>query len=298
MKTPMTVTTTSFQEELGERILAGTQDAFVIDLMPKDAELLLELNRNNRPARSRVSDQYAADMRSGRWLYAAEPLKFDVEGVLLDGQHRLMGLASLINEAPDLSVKFMVVTGLDKNSQTVMDQGSKRTAGDNLNLSGIKNANEVAAAARAYILWTGDRMFGDQRAASSRVSNTEVQEWVAKNPEFVEACVVSVKHKKDVDLAARLYMASYAVFRKIDKDAADEFLNMWCTGVNLHVGHPVLTLREKLGRIRRERTTISDRDALAMVVTAWNHYREGRMLLRFTKPKGGVWTKANFPNAI
>jgi hypothetical protein len=294
----MTVTTTSFQEELGERILAGTQDAFVIDLLPRDAELLLELNRNNRPPRSRVSDQYAADMKSGRWLYAAEPLKFDVEGVLLDGQHRLMGLASLINEAPELSIKFMIVTGLDKQSQSVMDQGSKRTAGDNLSLSGIKNANEVAAAARAFILWTGERMFVDQRAATARVSNTEVQEWVVNHPEFVEACFDSIKHKKDVDLAARLYMAAYAVFRQIDKDAASEFLSMWVSGVNLHVGHPVLTLREKLGRIRRERTTVTDRDALAMVVTAWNHYREGRMLLRFTKPKGGVWTKANFPNAI
>jgi len=293
----MTVTTDS-QEELETRIFTGGQEAFVYDLTPHDAELLLELNRNNRSPRSRISDQYAEDMRSGRWLYAAEPLKFDVDGILLDGQHRLIALASLAKESPDLSIKFMLVTGLDRQSQTVMDQGARRTAGDNLSMDGIRNANEVAAAARAYILWSTGRMFTDQRAATARVGNTEAQEWVLSNPDFVEDCSYSVKLKKDIDVSARLYMAAYSVFRRIDADAAKEFFAMWSTGANLHVGHPVLTLRDKLSRIRREKTKLSDRDAIAMIVTAWNAFRSGRMLLRFSRPNGGLWTKATFPEAI
>lgn len=293
----MTVTTTP-SEAIATRILTGGPDVFVHELTPSEADLLLELNSNNRSARTRISDQYAEDMRSGRWLYAAEPLKFDVDGILLDGQHRLLALASLAEELPDFSIKFMIVTGLDRQSQTVMDQGAKRTAGDNLSMDGIRNANEVAAAARTYILWSTGRMFTDQRSATARVGNTEAQEWVLSNPDFVEDCGYSLKFRKDIDVSARLYMAAYTTFRKIDAEAAQEFFSMWATGANLSVGHPVLTLRDKLGRIRRDKTKLSDRDALAMVVTSWNAFRSGRTLLRYSRPNGGLWTKATFPEAI
>lgn len=291
----MSATRATLHSEMMELIRSGRREAIVRALKPADARFLLGTNTHNRTARTRITEVYATDMKSGRWVYAAEPIKFSVDGVLLDGQHRLIALASLVDSDPDLEIDFMLVTGLDHQAQSVMDQGAKRTAGDNLGLEGIKNANEIAAAARFFILWQEDRMFISMVNVRAQASNIEVQEWVLGNPDFMEACYFSLKHRKDVDMSARIFMACHAAFRLINRVEADEFVEMWAKGANLQEGHPVLTLRERLARVRRDRLKTSDKDNLAFVITAWNAIREGKSLTKFQRPRGQLWTKANFP---
>jgi hypothetical protein len=294
----MALSTTSAQLEVGSRILSGEEDAFIAILSPSDAQLLLELNTNNRTPKNLTSAQYASDMKSGRWRYAGEAIKFAVDGTLLDGQHRLKALASLAEEMPDFTIKIMIITGLEKESQSVMDQGSKRTAGDNLGLNGIKNPNDVAAAARFYLQWRGNHLFTNQSSAGFKMTNTEVQDWVMDNDNFVQDCNETIRFKKSIDMTPRLFMAAYAEFRKLSAEDATEFFDMWDTGANLGHGHPVLALREKLSRIRREGIKTPDKDYLGYMILAWNAYREGKPLLRFRRSAGSVWTKETFPEPI
>lgn len=293
----MTITLTA--PSLAERVKSGTPEVFEEVLTPSDAESLLALNTSNRNARTHIAAQYAHDMISDRWRYAAEPLKFDAGGVLLDGQHRLMGLASLKETHPDTVIKFLIVTGLDAKSQTVMDQGSRRTAGDNLGIAGIKNGHNIAAAARVFILWTEGRLFQTNGlAGSGKASNTEAQAWVEDNPDIVEDMQSSFRYTKSIDAPITVVAAAYARFKAIDSDAADEFLEMLGTGANLYSGHPVLALRERLARIRRDKTKTTSRDYLAFLITAWNAYRTSQTVYKVQRPRGGVWNKANFPLPI
>jgi hypothetical protein len=53
---------------------------------------LLELNQNNqRPIERRVQ-HFAADMKNGRWKNCYQPISFDADGTLADGQHRLRAI--------------------------------------------------------------------------------------------------------------------------------------------------------------------------------------------------------------
>lgn len=122
-------------------------------ITPQKASEYLAFNRNNRPLRSWLVDQYAKDMSSGRWKLTHQGIAFNCDGTLLDGQHRL--------EAIKLSgacVEMMVARGIDSNSQIVMDDHAKRTAGDALSLTRQEKvmADEIAII-RAAIHLSGDQ---------------------------------------------------------------------------------------------------------------------------------------------
>lgn len=276
-------------------IKSGLPGVHQYDMSPADAEKLLELNVHNRKKRSVSQEQYAADMKSGRWKFAADTVKFGQNSNLLDGQHRILALASLAEEAPDLRIKFLLVTGVENDAQMVMDQGARRTAGDNIGLQGISSPNEIVAAARLYILWTTGRMFTDKKTAVSKVSNIEVQDWILANPEFIETCHFALAFRKSIDMRTSHYISAYARFKDANPTAANDFLAYLITGEHLYVGHPVHTLRERLARIRRERQVAGERDNLAFMTQAWNAFIGEQTMLRLNRPKGGTWTLANFP---
>ena len=48
--------------------------------------------RQNRKVKKRVVEKYARDMKAGNWLFTGESIGIDVEGKILDGQHRLMAI--------------------------------------------------------------------------------------------------------------------------------------------------------------------------------------------------------------
>ena len=282
-------------ETIYKAVQDGVRGTFEHALSPEEAELFLELNVRNRRPRNSTSQQYAADMKAGRWKYAAETIKFGEDGILQDGQHRLLALASLKASDPAIKVLFLIATGLSADAQGVMDQGIRRSAGDNLGLQGVTSPNDVAAAARTYILWTSGRMFQDKTTAQGKVSNIEVQEWVMSHPEFAETVLFALKSKKFIDMRPSLYIATYAMFKDVDEQKANDFLTFWTTGEHLYLGHPIHTLREKLARIRRERQSATERDFLAFTTIAWNAFVAGQTLQRFARPSGGAWVKTNFP---
>ena len=85
----------------------------VISVTPTLAAAWLALNNNNRRAADRVVARYRADMLEGRWEFAGDPIRFDAQGNLIDGQHRLLALAG----CPEgTQFKFLVVRNLPVES--------------------------------------------------------------------------------------------------------------------------------------------------------------------------------------
>lgn len=60
-----------------------------IDIEPHLAESWLTKNVKNRNLTDRIAKKYARDMASGKWKTTGDPIRFDVDGNLIDGQHRL-----------------------------------------------------------------------------------------------------------------------------------------------------------------------------------------------------------------
>lgn len=67
-----------------------TDPVFTIETVtPMKAARWLKRNIANRRVSPKVVRNYAGDMSRGEWLLNGEAIKFDRDGNLLDGQHRL-----------------------------------------------------------------------------------------------------------------------------------------------------------------------------------------------------------------
>lgn len=81
----------------------------------------------------------------------------------------------------------------------------------------------------------------------------------------------------------------------INTEEAQKFTDLLISGAGMEEGNPVLTLRERLRRHRSQKIKLSDREAIAMFVVAWNAWRANRRLYKITFRHG--LTEENFPVA-
>lgn len=279
---------------------AGTRFAFasnfitqdVITVTPSMAEQWLKLNVNNRPISPNVVEKYKRDMLTGRWVYAADPIRFDTYGNLLDGQHRLTALSYC--EDGSVEVQFLVIRGLPKDTQLVMDQGRKRNAGQQLSILGVKNAANVASGVKVYLLWQNGLLFRDSTAANLTISTPQIEEWVSGNPDLVAHVNSHQTALRSNDAPPSVSFAAALKFASIAPDAEEQFFQALSHG-GTAVKHPINTLDKRLQRIRREGFRMSQRDYLALFIQAWNATRDGRTLTQFLRPKGATWTAETFP---
>lgn len=268
----------------------------IILVSPEMARRVLANNTRNRPISEHHVKKLMREMESGRWTYNGEAIKWSVDSVLLDGQHRMTALSRM----PDgfESIPFLVVRGLPTSAQDTMDQGKVRAAGDQLAIDGMggNNSRIIAGAIRVYTLWLNGNLFGDQTAVS--ISNPEIVAWAHEHPidmamleDIADARLRRVKIRPSVTLAVMLRL------RQVDGEAQREFAELLYSGAGLDAGSPILALRERLDRIREHKVRTSDRDYIAFMIVAWNAWRDGRRLSKLQRPKVGTWTRENFPEA-
>jgi hypothetical protein len=101
---------------------------------PYTAREILILNMTNRSISPRVVTKHKEQMIAGKY-FAVDPIKFDWNGELIDGQHRLTALAKC---HPDTMIEFLVVYNCDPDVRKVIDTGRKRTNADTLGILGYK----------------------------------------------------------------------------------------------------------------------------------------------------------------
>ncbi len=107
----------------GERAEIVTASKQIVDK-------LLAMNTHNRKYKASWVKKLCADIKNGRFYLTNQGVGVSKDGVLLDGQNRLMA----IRDAGYPPVKFVLVTGLDKISQQKIDVGFRRTLSDLLAL--------------------------------------------------------------------------------------------------------------------------------------------------------------------
>lgn len=100
----------------------------VVMVDPTLAESWLQKNaQHNRAMRKFVVAGYAQQMRDGEWKLTHQGVAFDVNGVLIDGQHRLAAIVEA-----GVIVPMMVTVNAPSVSFESLDCGIKRTVADRL----------------------------------------------------------------------------------------------------------------------------------------------------------------------
>jgi ribosomal silencing factor RsfS len=272
----------------------STLNVVMESIDPETAKEYLALNvEHNRSVRDWKVTRYAYAMQQGRWIATSSTIKFDTNGHLLDGQHRLLAIIEA-----GIAVDMMVSRGEDPNSIHVIDVNTPRNAADSLVVSGVAsktNATQLAGLANALNGYENGFYVHAMSELNNadRLANDEMIEFVRdRNGSMHEALVVANKVLRLVPLNRSGVAVAYLVLKKLDPDAADEFFNRLAEGI-LHGGEDplvVLTRKATSERLMPNRKNLVG-TTLYLIFRTWNAWRTGETLGKFQYgSKGGGWT--------
>jgi hypothetical protein len=230
------------------------------------AEAVLAYNTANRRVTRRKLDVLTHQMRSGAFENTGEPVIISAEGVLNDGQHRLLAVVEA-DAVVDMDVRF----GIPRRTFTKTDTGAPRTGGDVLTIAGVAHGGMVSSAVRLLVLYKR----GLPDSIREFVSNDEIarayERWsgIAEVAQRVAAYNFP-KGIRSTPLLATAYLAS----RSPGKTKLDTWLHTLATGLDVSRDNPAYQLRERL--LRGIEAPIGTREGLlerfVLMIKSWNLY--------------------------
>ena len=263
----------------------------VIEVTPALAKEWLQRNTHNRNLRQRVAAGYAADMLAGAWVEDGQSIKFAADGTLLDGQHRLAAIAQ-----SGVTLPMLVVTGLPSTAQDTMDTGAKRSLGDALKLRGEANYVALAAALMRVYQWQGGARRSIGRGNGDvRPTHRQLLDALEEHPEIRRSAEMAVRVRNALPIPAGCISLCHWLFNQIDSSDCAFFFARLIDGAGLATDDAVYALRRTAEINARDKAwTLNEGYVVALVIKAWNAYREGRAvhLLKF---KAGGANPEQFP---
>lgn len=144
-------------------------------ITPEIAEQMLACNvdRNRNISMLRVR-MYAHDMQSDKWMDNAETIKFDSEGHLIDGQHRLKAIIY-----SGKTVRLWVARGMSADAFDTIDVGFTRTPRQLFNMShdALKHYKTLSALSGfAFRVFSG----------ASKATQAQLNEFIESNRSEIE----------------------------------------------------------------------------------------------------------------
>jgi hypothetical protein len=234
-----------------------------MDVSPELADAWLSSNKNNRRRSKATVKAYARDMAAGKWLLSGDAIRFDEEGRLVDGQHRLAACVEA-----GVIFRTLVIGGLPGNVMRVLDHGRPRTIADNLTMEGRGNSIILAASARwLYIFKHGSSAIG-----KGRVTATEILETVDKHPLLERSCAITYGC---LGVTASLLGATHYVASSLleQPEEADNFAAVFVSSHNFYEDDAALAWRERLIRNKQSGQRILPDFMQRGTIHAWNNFR-------------------------
>jgi hypothetical protein len=166
-----------------------------VRVTPELAAEWLKLNiPNNRDMNSTRIEDRTNDILNGSFAFNGETIKFDSQGRLIDGQHRLTAITKARKTVP-----LLVVRGLGIDCLATIDTGDMiRTVPQVLKLQGHKLRNASTMAAAQLILMQGDRELDRYSTNRARVAETivenrdELEGWASWAASVYKSCNLMV----------------------------------------------------------------------------------------------------------
>lgn len=205
---------------------------------------LLALNTRNRSIRKRTVAHYARILQEQYWVETNQGVGVSTEGVLIDGQHRLLAL----REAGYPAVTMLVVVGLPPDAGAAVDNGVNRSAADYLHfLFDTQITNYIAAALRAVLCYENN--FTDW--ANKRLPQEYAVAYAEYGPSIALVLTIPGYRQFPSSFGAALIVAHHS---GVAAETIREFAAATLTGEMLAKGDPALALRKFFANTRGQNT--------------------------------------------
>jgi len=235
---------------------------------PELAAQWLATNENNRNLRERLVRKLAGAIKRGEWRLNGDTIRFDQNGKLVDGQHRLAAIVHA--QTP---IETFVAEGIDRSAQVTMDTGAKRTLADALKLRGENDVNVLAATLRMYWRY----LHGQLRYFRVEATHEELLKLLDEHPTIRDS-VSAVRATKTLRISHTTASTAHYICSRGNPEDEDAkyFFQRLLDGVDLEEDSPIRRLREWLLTTAGTKTKHTPTYVLALYIKAWNAYIEGR----------------------
>lgn len=258
---------------LEAQVAKAQKDVLVqtIELTPTLARILLNRNDGNRRVSDSLVTSYARDISSDGWAFNGEPVIVSRDGKLNDGQHRCEAVI-----AADKGIRVILVIGVDRDTNTTLDQGRVRTSGDFLSMEGYAKGNILGAAAGMYWQFQTFGVVGTSRGPQHRPTKGEVRRTVHENEDLQKSVeFTSLKGVGTVGGHSLIAFVHYTIWKRAGRKNADEFIKSLIEGFSLAERDPILYARN---RLMFERGKMRGNLKAELIFKAWNAHRRGDTL--------------------
>ncbi len=253
-------------------------------ITPAKAAEMLAANTINRPLSRQVVRAFADAMARGDWMVTHQGIAFDVNGVLVDGQHRL----AAVIEA-DTPVEMTVFTDVDEGTFDVLDTGKRRNAADVLAIEGEKSSATLATMVRTVWLYE-NRPDLNWSGGAAAVTNHQIVETLEQHPKLRDFVTVGEQIATATGmLKSAAGASSYLASRVSRRAEMEEWFDGIIEGAGLAKGDPRLVFRRVMFGMARAQPgqTVRRREGrehLALYLKAFNAWRGGERVssLRFS----------------
>lgn len=260
-------------------------------ITPKMAEKMLDGNTHNRKLREHRVIQYAQVLQGGEWELTGDCVVIDEDGVILNGQHRLSAVVTA-----EMPADMVVLRGIPRKTQDVMDTQMKRSIGDALRLRGDTDVNNLGAAIAWLHRLEYARRTGDIHYATSaqRPSIPRLLSMLDERPDLRESLKLTAAACRELKMRRGLVSALHYLFSQIDQHEADVFFDRLRTGLDLTANDPIYALRRAMLNDAKSIHRMADYRMAALLIKGWNFWREGRRVSILKWNYGGT-TQETFP---
>ena len=246
----------------------------LVEVTPDMACEMLEKNTMNRNIDQKRVNQYAQDMKAGRWQMNGTTIVFADDGTLLDGQHRLWSIIEA-----NVPVPLLIVYNAGKDGIDTIDIGKKRSASNIMQIE--QSAHSVTAATLTKLLWLHDFVDGNLTPETCRmnISNKNLRSFYEERRDMIEKAATIAECGRHPFVKSHMALAFCIIGRSTaHRDKLAHFFETLKTGSLISARHPIMTLRNRLLDNRLKVRVLSVQETLAAYIRVWNAYIRGKDL--------------------
>jgi hypothetical protein len=255
--------------------IVETELLHIDEQMCKD---FLAVTAPNRPLSEATVAERMRTFLDRKWKFNGAPIRFNTNGQLIDGRHRLTGYLAARQADPSLPPFLsLVVYGIDEDAMATIDTGRVRSVRDHLNINGQISTHVLGAVLRKLAYFAYDQ------TDKVKLTIDETMNILDLHPKVVNSvkrcCPIEIVPKST--LGAIHYIAGYF---QGDLEAANDFLNVFRTGKPGYEGCPAHRVREHFIRLRSDKKMMIDQEKAKILVWAWNCFRENKSVYQIRVP--------------
>lgn len=218
-----------------------------MDVTPQMATEWLDMNHNNRAVSQTRVDAFARVMKAGGWRVNNQAIAFDVDGNLIDGQHRLWAIVEA-----KMTVRISVAHNVSKDAIKTIDRGGTRSIGEVLRREG-----EMPSPGRVSSWCNSDRLLMENVSGKGSVEETEA--YYARNRKAVDFLLAHLPSKPPFKPA--MVGAAFIVAMRRHAALIENFVPAMVAGVNLEQTSPIYVAREIIistaGDVKNQRRALA-----------------------------------------